>query len=1174
MNLKRFLAALCSLFVAAVLALALPSAAKADNEYASIRGTVTDASGGVVPDAAITVTNPDTGITQRAFTGKDGTFSILQVQIGDYTLKAEKAGFKTFATTKIHLEINQVYVADIKMDIGEFTQVVTVESNGVQVETSTPQLGSVIDSNQILNMPLLGRNWLQLQQLEPGVQSASDRFGTGTGGGNFSTNGAQSQMNSFLVDGTDSNDIVLNTQTFNVSPDAIQEFREVTSTVNPEYARATGSVVNAVTKSGTNSFHGDAFEFYRTPDLNGRNFFQQEKQIFHQNLFGGTIGGPVIKNHTFFFFSYQGNRFTAPQNAPSETPVYPSSPLTGTLVFPGLSTSAKLSPFALTGDNGTVFPAGTPYSTVFSNGTIPTADINPISNTLVTKFVPLPNTVANGVPSFQFSPSLAGTQDQYLVRIDQTFNAKDSIWGSYLQDSTPTTETIPFVGTGASLPGFGEIDSAHFKFLTLAWNHVINDHMLNELRGGWDRFNFGAVFPQNPALPSSVGFTGITPQITEGVGLPVINVAGLFDLGFTQDGPQPRIDQNFELADNFSVTHGRHTMKFGIDFRRWYVKNPFAAQNDGFYNFAGTGAYSTGVPGADFLLGIADSYSQGSGTRADERAQQYYSYAQDEFKIKSNLTLTYGLGWTVDTPMIDVAFDGHAQLAFRPGEQSTVFPNAPAGIVYGGDPGANPAGTTHFKDFGPRLGFAYSPNWDGPLGWLTGGAGKTSIRAGYGIYYSRSESEQGDQVLGMPPFAITSRGAGSLIVSPTLNGSPSFANPYADIAGNGSVPNPFPFAGPPANVQFTTAGGYLPIYTFCCASLDIGTRDPVLYNYNLTIQRQVNSTTVVTLGYVGSAGRHESVALPVNIATNTAPCSAEPLTCNASSQATIFPNDFKLPANIYGPIDTIFSIGNSNYNSFQASVNKHLSHGLQFTAAYTWAHSLDDASGFENSGFGGSNAGFGGFGSVRASNPYCFPRCDYASSAFDGRNRLVISYFYQIPGTHGSNWVSRATNGWTIAGITTFQGGFPLDVVNTADPSLGCQQNGEDFACWDVPNQVGAVKKLNPRTNGNAWFNASAFAPVVLAPGTPVNSAAAYGNASRNVVPGPGRNNWDFQLFKDTRINERMRVELRAEVYNIFNHTQFNPQFIITDINQGASFGQATAAYDARETQLAAKFYF
>ena len=1169
MNLKRFLAVLCSFFAAVVFVLTLPNAAKADNEYASIRGTVTDASGGVVPDVAITAANLETGIIQRAVTGKDGTFNILQVQIGDYTLRAEKTGFKTFATTTIHLEVNQVYVAEIRMEVGAFSQVITVESNGVQVETSTPQLGSVVDSNQILNMPLLGRNWLQLQQLEPGVQGGSDRLGTGQGGGNFSTNGAQSQMNSFLVDGTDSNDIVLNTQTFNLSPDAIQEFREVTSTINPEYARATGSVVNAVTKSGTNSFHGDAFEFYRTPELNGRNFFQLQKQIFHQNLFGGTIGGPVIKNHTFFFFSYQGDRFAAPQaGVPNSTPVFPSNPLNGTLVFPGLSTSATLSPFALTGDNGTVYSAGTPYSTIFSNGTIPTADINPVSNTLVTKFVPLPNSGSN----FNFSPSDVGSQNQYLIRIDQTFNSKDSIWGSYVQDSTPDLLTIPFVG--ASLPGFSQTDEAHFKQLTIAWNHVINDHMLNELRGGWNRFNFAAVEPATPALPSSVGFTGITPQLLSGAALPVVDVAGLFNIGFSEDGPQPRIDQNFELADNFSVTHGRHTLKFGIDFRRWYVKNPFSSVNDGFFNFAGTGAFSTGVPGADFLLGIPTNYIQGSGSRDDERGQQYYSYAQDEFKIRSNFTLTYGLGWTIDTPMTNIAFGGHAQLAFRPGEQSIVFPNAPPGIVYGGDPGANPAGTTHFKDFGPRLGFAYSPNWDGPLGWLTGGPGTTSIRAGYGIYYSRSETEQGDQVVGLPPFSISSTGAATLVVSPTVSGSPGFANPFADVAGRGSVANPFPFPGPAQNVQFTAAAGLLPIYTFCCASLDAGVRDPVLYNYNLTIQRQINPPTIITLGYVGSEGRHESVALPVNLAVNTSACSAVGSNCNAFSQTLQFPNDFKFNGATYGPIATIFSIGNSNYNSFQASVNKHLSHGLQFTAAYTWAHSLDDASGFENSGFGGGGGAFGGFGNIRASNPYCFPRCDYASSAFDGRNRLVISYFYQIPGTHGSNWVSRATNGWTIAGITTFQGGFPLDVVNSADPSLGCQPSFSDFACWDVPNQAGKVTKLNPRTNGNAWFNTSAFVPVTLAPGTPPNSVAAYGDAARNLIPGPGRNNWDFQLFKDTKINERMRVELRAEIYNIFNHTQFNPQFIITDINQGASFGHVFGAYDARETQLVAKFYF
>jgi hypothetical protein len=1133
-----------------------PGTAKAQS--GSIRGIITDQTGGVVPDVAVTATNMATNVVQQVKSHQDGAYSFLQLAVGDYTVRAEKTGFKVFTATRIHLDINTVYTQDIQLTVGAVTELVEVEASGVQVETGSAQLGTVIDSNQIVNMPLLGRNFVNLQALQPGVMGGADRFGV-SGQTDFATNGGESQFNVFLIDGTDTNDIVLNTTTFIPPPDALSEFRMVTSTVNPEYARSSGAILSALIKSGTNRFHGDAYDFYRDTFLNGKDPHTHNRQTYHSNDFGGTIGGPVFKDHTFFFVSYEGHRASRPQpGEESLSPVvYTSAQLAGT--FGPAVAGSHLSPFPLWGDtcppSGPKCAAGTPYSTLFASGNIPTQDFSSFSMGIVTKYVPLPSP---GGVTFNWNGTRQDTDDQYIVRIDQTFTSKDSLWGTWVQERFPVVETVPFAG--ATLPGFGEINKEHFKFLSLAWTHLFNDHMLNELRGGYNRFNYDAVEPSTPTLPSAAGF-GITPQDAAGAGFPFIDVQSMFHLGFSQFGPQPRLDTVYQAADNFSFTQGRHILKFGFDMRRWGSYNPTLNSNNGAIVFRSYGTYSTGNAGADFLLGIPTRYLQGSGGIEDARAQQYYSYVQDQFRLRPNLTLTYGLGWTIDTPMINIAYGGHGQVAFRAGAHSTIFPNAPVGVVYEGDPGVHPAGSTRLRQFGPRVGFSYSPGWGG---WLTGGPGKTSIRGGFGIYYDRSETEQGNQVTGMPPFAISdSIGVQRPGQPPLQNINPSFANPFQDIATGVTVANPFPYT-PPASVLFTSANGNLPVFGGCCAVLDGGTRDPMAENYNLTIERQLTSSMLLTVGYVGSVAHHLTSGLPVNLATGV-----------DSSGNVINQYD---PA-VYGPIDTIFSNGNSRYNSLQVSVNRRLSHGLQFLASYTYSHSIDDTSGFENSAFGTFGGEFGGFSTIRAANPYCQSTCDKASSIFDARHRLVISYFYEIPGLQRNQLLSRLTKGWTIGGVTTFQTGFPLDVADGATPSGGCNGGG-DFSCWEGPNQVGPVHYLNPRTTGN-WFDPSAFAvvPCELAaagcPGSGVSptSVAAYGNAPRNVLRGPGINVWDLQLFKDTQITESKKIELRIEFYNLFNHTQYDPNGVVTDIS-ASNFGAATTTLPPRRIQLAAKFIF
>jgi hypothetical protein len=1160
------------LFLAALVGFSLFTAGETRADvYGRIRGVVTDPSGAVIPKAKVTALNTGTGISTSTVSGADGSYEFLQLAApGIYNVSAEADGFKKVEVDDVELHLNEIFVENLKMDLGSVTERVTVtELSTVQVETTSIELGTVINGTEIVNAPLEGRSFVDLMKLQPGVVEASDGRG-GQGYGNYSTNGSESDQDSYLINGIDNNELSLNTVNINVSPDAIAEFKMVTNTINPEYGRNSGAIINAIIKSGTNAFHGSGFEFYRDTFLNAKPFFLPSAQVFHQNLFGGTIGGPIWKDHTFFFFSYQGDRFRRNEqtsdcgcSTPGTVQVLNGSELNGN--FSDLEASKKVSPFPLVGDNGTTYPAGTAYSTIFSNGLIPAADVNSVSKTLLGF---LPSAGANGL--FEFSPVVRGIDDQYLARIDHTFSSRDSIWGYFLWERFPTVDDLPFFG--ATLPGFGMTNKQHWQQYADAWDHTFSATTLNEVTVGYTRFNFGDVFPQNPVAPSSAGFTGINPQLTTGEGLPVVVVNGPsvsavnFQLGFSEDGPQPRIDQTYQAGDSLSKIVGNHTLKFGFTMRRFEVYNPFAHFNDGAFTFAGTGAFSTGDVGADFLLGIPDSYNQGSGDIANARSQEYYSYVQDQWKIRPNLTLTIGTGWSIDTPMVDNAHDNHAGIAFRPGQQSTVFPTAPEDYVFQGDAGVNAFGTTKFRHFGPRFGLVYSPNW----GWLTGGPGKTSIRAGYGIYYNRFNEETATQTQGSPPFAQSSTGVGD------IGGTPNFAAPFTGYALSGtntvtnvSEPNKFPYV-PSPNVNFSV------LEPMSISVYDPNITIPDAQNFNLTIERQLGNSTVVSVGYVGSLGRHLPLAIELNpliIPPGCTPSCISSIAASVPFQPTAFPGDYKYPGNIFGSVGDVTTNGVSNYNALQATVNRNLSHGLQFLVSYTYSHALDIASGFENSGFSGG--GFGGFANTRSVNPFD-PRLNYGDSNYDARQRLVISYTYYFPSVrhfHAFQWIpSRITDGWNVTGTTTFQSGFPLDVVDSSFPSLGpsiftfYNTFGQSGA-WDVPNRVGPVQYMNPRnfTTANYWFNpVGAFSAPAI---------GTEGNAGRDIIRGPGRNNFDVAFFKDTRITERAKLELRFEFYNLFNHTQFDPNGINTNFSS-SGFGTETAAFNPRTIQMAAKVYF
>jgi len=1181
-------------FLMAVLATVQP--ALADNLYGSIRGTVTDPSGAAVPNASIVATNNDTGIQTKLTSSSSGLYVFQQLAVGTYSVTVSAPNFKTFRIAGIHLDVAQVYTLDAKVELGAVSETIEVSANAVQVESTEMQLGTTIEGSQIVDIPLNGRNWTALQQLQPGVVGSTDRFGGA--GGAFSGNGQETQQNSFLINGVDSNDPTLNTALVIPSPDAIGEFRLVTNTLNPEYGRNSGTVINAVIKSGTNAFHGSGFEFYRDTFLDGKAWFRTSAAQFHQNEFGGTIGGPVVKDRAFFFFSYQGLKARNPQvGAIPSVPVYSQAQRGGDFSNAAGTFSTNPIPFAMFGDNASTCPVSggvmcqpggaTPptFAQLFSTGVIPNQDLNPLAVKLMNQYVP---SVAGN--TFTFNPTTTQKNYQYLYRIDDKLTSKDSLWFYSLFQTNPSVDTLPF--TGATVPGFSEQALRHQKQYSVAWNHTFTGTTLNEARIGYTRFNFAAVDPVATIDPTAYGFTGIIPQDRAVESLPLMNVAGLFVLGFSNNGPQPRIQDTYQAVDNFSKVWGRHTFKAGFTADINQVNNPFFNNHNGNFQFTGNGPFSTTITGADFLLGIPDSFSQGSGSIVRERAHELYAYVQDQWQIRPNLTLTLGTGWDVETPWRNLFGNGEIQSAFRPGQQSTIFPGAPVGLVFPGDTGINKYGgmTVHYNHFAPRLGFAWSP----------GGSRNWSVRGGAGLYYNRSESELSLQTLTNAPFAISS--SGSLAKCPAS--TPGFANPYQSVAfatDGCSAPQLFPFA-PPA------AGSNINFAQFEPVGLGTVVNDPRITapratNYNLTVERQLDKATVVSVGYVGSQARHLEGAYDLNLAggfPGVNPAAAayvgpkgglctngfhlnDPNRCPAFGT----PGGTPLDLNVYGHIGIENTEYNSRYNSLQVEVNRRFSNGLQLLAAYTWSRYFDQTSNLENSAFN--------FPGINTFDPAHM----WAPSANDAPQRFVVSYNYTLPFyKFGHHW-KRLTDDWNLVGVYTLQHGTPLGVFNLNSTSDTCDDNVAFFACPDRMNGTGVkLHFVNPRTEqfdtstppnplGQYWFtNGSAAAGAPPAAFVIPARGAGIGNASRNPFYGPGTNFSDLALEKNIHIDEVRFIQLRLETFNTFNHANFNnpltPGFNSEDASplDAASFGRIFRTQtistngDGRVVQLGAKFYF
>jgi hypothetical protein len=1238
-NRTRKVVCLLAGLLVALLLMCAPDA-KGQSTGGRIRGTVVDPSGGAVVAAKVLLTNEANGTQREAQSGATGEYNFLEIPVGTYQIQVDQQGFKKYVRKGVVVNLNEVVNLDIPLVVGGATETVEVSGAAPLVDTTTTQLGAVVGQRAVSNLPLAQRDTYQLLQLQPGVQSqvgldsvyGSDRAGV------VSVNGGRGRDNNFTVNGGDGNDLFAGLPAIQPSPDAIEEFRVLTNTFDAEYGRNSGAVVNVVTKSGSNDWHGNAYEYFRNKDLNARGFFDTEKLDYLQNQFGATFGGPIKKDKTFFFVNYEGNRV---RRGSSGDVVTVPTDLERTGDFSGGSTFAgTLANASVLNDRpgclaalgrGANIPDGIAYSDVFPGNVIPNACMDPTAVDLLNQFVPHANV---GDSAFQGVPLGHEHSDHFDVKIDHQLTKNQDLSGYYyFTDHYLAKPFARFQAGGGNLPGFGDLTDERIQQVNVHHTWRIGAAAVNELRFNMFREGQGTfLHPQHTALVQDSCKTvatancfadpanpdlGIHPNLgANREGVPFINVSGGFTFGNNFEGELPQVGNSYQVADNFSKTIGRHDLKFGVDTRFQKFDQTLYFDINGQYFYFGGGPNDVGFDNLfpNYLLGLPDEYGQGSAQEELVRTKSLYLFGQDSWKIKPNVTLNYGLRWELNTPLAD---EGKKVQTFRPGQVSTVYPCAlpagsplgpdcntagvtPVGLVVPGDKGIpNGLSETYYKSFAPRIGIAWSPDAkDGVLGKLFGGPGKSSIRAGFGIFYNPVEQLVLEQFSAEPPFG------GSTFVFNT-----QFNTPFLSQDGSTSFPNPFNGILNPPRGQAVDWSVFRPILLFGQAAKN--PRTQYAEQYNLTIQREVAKGMALTVAYVGRQGHRLLASQDLNpgnpqtcldlqsLGQDCGPFFADTAYSFTLPQGTVFhmpyisgstPGGPNIPCpianapaactitgaaggtpitlvglrpyssplcdpltgtgcpndgiDVFSSIFTQNSISNSAYNGLQASLEKRFAKGLQFTAAYTYGKSLDNASTFEN-----------------LVDPVD-PKRNRARSLYDARHRFVFSYYWEFPVPKYEGFKGKALNGWAMSGITTFQSGFPIRITEQDDIEL---QSSFDFETPGQPNVAAPFHKLDPRGPGNLGFNPDAFTEDTVPPGT-------IGNAPRTVCCGPGINNWDFTFIKITPLSERFKLEFRGDFLNAFNHTQFfQPDGNITD---GPDFGRVKRARDPRLMQFALKLSF
>jgi hypothetical protein len=1124
--------AFCALRIGAFLTLLLPAALQAQDASGRVIGTITDPQGAVIAGARISVTNADTLVARSTLSNKDGQYQVLDVPIGNYTVTAEQPGFSKTVTEPQPLLINQSLRVDIGLRVGAVSETVQIEADSSSIETVVATLGQSVTQKAIVNLPLNGRNTLDLALLQPGVIPANPAAANTTGGLEFSVAGGRPDSITFLLDGGINNNLLSNGVVFTPNPDAVTEFKLLTSNYTAEYGRSGGGIVSELIRSGTNEFHGSAYDFVRNNDFNANTFFNNVNgvsvPILKRNQFGATVGGPVLlpkifngRNKLFFFVGYQGQRqvsTTVNSNVTTFTP----AELTG-----DFSHSVKNGP-----DTSVVkFLQANPYyqanPTLAAQGIIDPARIDTVAKNYIAKGL-IPAT-ASGLILPQ--GNAVSNSDDLIEKVDYSPTSKDRF--SVTLSSGRAPSTTPF-GT-ANVPGYGTTASLRRYHGVIDYSRIISPDMINDLRFTAQRNNSLSRVPA-VSLPTSTQL-GVNIISDNPTGPSAISFASGLTVGFSTGGPTTLIDNTYDLSDVFTWSRGKHTMKYGFEVQPYQDNTNYDFYVNGEFYFSGSSGIGSGNDRADFLFGLPDEYLQYGQAPSNIRSKYYAGFGQDEWRIIPNLTLTFGLRYEYASPKRDL--QGRS-FSLKPGQQSTVFPGAPIGILYPGDKGA-PTGS-NFPDrnnFAPRFGFAYTP----------GAGGKTSIRGGIGVFYDILKAEDNLQFNGQVPFYAFS----DLLFNAPAKVT-SAQNLLSDPFAAAGQPNPFPSRPPAANINYANAG-YLPIGGAAVYYVNPNLRTPYIYQYNLSVQHQLAYDLVLEANYVGSSS-HKLTGL----------VDSNPIV--PGTTARIFAQQPGAVNSNYSYLDTFDNVGKAHYNSLEGSLQKRYSSvkffgNTMFQLSYTYSHSIDNGSGFRES---------------TSRVPYYNHNQFLASSDFDLRHNLVFSGIWDLPFDHA--WQAgpkRLTQGWSIRPIVSYRTGFPLDI--TQGISRTRTRTGPSGA--GDPNLVRAnlltagVPEFDPHLSqslrgrqGNYYFDPNDFGRFADISTTDYGN---YGSLGRNAFYGPGRVNADFTLAKNTQIAERANLEFRADFFNALNHAEFsNPSTTFTS----GTFGQISSTADPRIVQLALHLTF
>jgi Carboxypeptidase regulatory-like domain len=1140
----------------------------------SLSGTVTDISGAVIPGATVSATPVGGGSAVVASTDGAGEFQLAGLPPGDYLVSAtapdlaplEQRVTVTAQTAPLHLSLN----------IARASETVSVTASGVSVQTTSTETGGTLDAKQMETVPLNGRSFTDALAVEPGVAPASSAqpnaivmsgvASTPPSGeldsGALSIGGQRETANSFRVNGADAQEDVNMGVAIVPTLDSIAELNVATGNYAPEFGSASGGQIAVVTKSGANNWHGSISEFLRNTDLDARNYFSQQRSAFHQNQFGGALGGPVRKDRAYFFADYQGTRVAegidtglisvpTPAQRAGNFATASGSLLTGCVggpYFAGLLTQ-KL---------GRTVEAGDPYSpsstgctsgrpAVFASSVIPQSIWSSAAQHLL-QYVPQADAGAG-----TFSTSAAEQQirdDKGALRLDANTRI-GSLAGYYFFDDYNVNDPYPAGTGGATVPGFNALNYGRAQLLALSDTTTFGANTVNQARLSYMRNAANVGVPQGGVGPTlaSQGFSGIValaPQI-EGVENIAFND---FTMGVDTTALF-QAENIVEGADDWSHTMGRHNLKFGVDTHADQVNNHPGVYFNGSYSFTGN---ETGLDFADFLLGVDSSYTQGDARHFYNRNLLAGAYAQDAWQLRPGLTLNYGLRWDLLPPWSEK----YNQLqTLVPGEQSVVFPNAPEGIVFPGDPGVpRTLAAKQWTDFAPRVGLAWTPKFLGE--------GKTSLRASWGEFYTPIEGLSPAIMSANPPYGYTYTSA-----VPTL-----FDTPWTAAADGSSLqPNGprFPLAIAPLGASRTHPVGTVDWAQFepftGIPAVAPGNVSPYAEDYLASVERELGRNTVLDVSYAGTQAHHLLTLLEANPG-NPAMClslsqqsavGAGSATCGpfgesgtyTEANGTVVDGTRTRFSPAFASVSWQKTIGNSHDNALEVSL-KHDGSAVGYSVAYTWSQSLDQASSLSD-----------------AVDPLD-PSLSRALSGFDLTHNLVANYHWHLPGAPAAwtsqRWLRSATSGWTIFGLTRLTTGFPVTLINNNDTSLlGTQPNGVNNNGADQLDFTPGPLDLKGSPRAGAGFNAALFSLPAL---------GDFGNARRRFFHGPGSDSTDLALEKSSTLLDGKELQLRLEAFNLFNHAQFfGPASVEGNIGS-QTFGQIVSAAPPRLMQVSARLRF